>query len=72
MPEVTSSRNHGAGAPLTDVLRAYLEKMGVDADTFIGMMTRAGPENMYEPDVADLCKPLIATWVQRTCNAETP
>ena len=55
-----------------DVLRAYLEKMGVDADTFIGMMTRAGPENMYEPDVADLCKPLIATWVQRTCNAETP
>lgn len=55
-----------------DVLRTYLEQMGVDADTFVGMMTRAGPEDMYEPDVSDLCKPRIATWVQRTCNAEDP
>lgn len=46
--------------------------MGIDADTFIGLMTRAGPEDMYEPDVGDLCKPRIATWVQRTCNAENP
>jgi len=53
-----------------DAVRTYLEQMGVDADTFVGMMTRAGPENMYEPDVSDLCKPRIATWVQRTCNAE--
>jgi len=53
-----------------DLLRVYLDEMGVDADTFIGLMTRAGPEDMYEPDVGDLCKPRIATWVQRTCNAE--
>jgi len=55
-----------------DLLRVYLDEMGVDADTFIGLMTRAGPEDMYEPDVGDLCKPRIATWVQRTCNAESP
>ena len=54
------------------LLGLYLEEMGVDANTFIWFMTQAGPEDMYEPDVGDLCKPRIATWVQRTCNAENP
>lgn len=51
-------------------LWAYLEKMGVDAQIFIGMMSRAGPEDMYEPELDALCKPRIATWVQRICNAD--
>lgn len=55
-----------------DLLRAYLEEMGVDADTFIGLMTRAGPEDMYEPHVGTLCAPRFATWVQRLCSAENP
>ncbi len=54
------------------ILRFFLEEMGVDADTFIGWMALAGPDDMHEPDVGDLCSPRIATWVQRLCHAENP
>lgn len=46
----------------------YLSEMGVDAETYIGWMHSAAPEEMYNPQPVELCKPMIATFVQRICS----
>lgn len=46
----------------------YLEAMGVDAQVVLHWMASSGPDEIYEPDIGALCRPGIATWVQRMCG----
>jgi hypothetical protein len=45
----------------------YINAMGGRSDIVIEFMHRAPPNDMFYPDVSDLCEPSIATWVQRLC-----
>lgn len=46
----------------------YMSSMGVDPQIVIPWMLSAGPNEMFEPNVSDLCTPGVATWVQRVCG----
>lgn len=46
----------------------YLAVMNVDPIPVLEWMARAGSNEIYEPRLEQLCKPRVATWVQRICN----
>lgn len=46
----------------------YLTAMGVDPKTVLRWMLSAGPNEIFEPRLDQLCKPGVATWVQRVCG----
>jgi hypothetical protein len=50
------------------IVARYLTEVGVDAFGVISWMAKAGPKEMFEPDLEKLCDVRIATWVQRICN----
>lgn len=53
-----------------DIIGAYISKMGGDSATVLSWMRSATPYEMFEPDVADLCDPGVATFVQRVCGPD--
>ncbi len=53
--------------PFYNLIAEYLTEMGVDPVTYIGWMRQAGPDELFSPEPRDLCKPLLATFVQRIC-----
>lgn len=60
----------GAVDPSSQVyqqIALYLTAMGIDAWTVIDWMLRAGPDELFEPDLESLCDARIATWIQRVC-----
>lgn len=66
----------GVAVPQNDniygLIASYLTLMDVDPVTLIGWMWSASPRHMYEPDVSVLCRPGVATFVQRVCGADWP
>jgi hypothetical protein len=69
---------YGDGTPLPfddeiyRLVMLYLEQMNVESSTVISWMLSAGPREMFEPEVADLCLPRVATFVQRICSSTDP
>lgn len=63
--------NSGDAVPLDDnvykTVARYLTEVGVDAVGVVSWMARAGPDEIFEPDLEMLCDVRIATWVQRIC-----
>lgn len=61
----------GAAIPFDDEaylqIARYVASMGVDVDTFMGLMLSAPPSSFTKLPAVDLCGPRIATWVQRLC-----
>jgi len=49
-------------------IAAYLLKMDVNPIVVIFWMRSAQPDAIFEPDLEDLCKFGVATWIQRTCG----
>lgn len=45
----------------------YLASMGVDPMPVLEWMARAGSNEIFEPNLEQLCEPRVATWVQRVC-----
>ena len=54
--------------PIYSVVARYLASMGVEPVTVISWMFSASPAEMFEPEVGDLCRPGVATFVQRICG----
>lgn len=46
----------------------YLAAMDVDPIPVLKWMKRAGPSEIFEPRLEQLCEPQVATWVQRICS----
>jgi hypothetical protein len=46
----------------------YLTTMDVDPLPVLRWMARAGPDDIFEPELEQLCPPMVATWVQRVCG----
>lgn len=66
-------RGNGEAIPADDkvygLIANYSYAMGADAQTILSWMWSAGPGEMYEPPVGELCAPAVATFVQRVCSA---
>ena len=45
----------------------YIASMGVDPNPVLEWMARAGSSEIFEPRLEKLCRPRVATWVQRVC-----
>ena len=64
----------GVAVPLEDpvynLVISFVSKMGIDPVPVVSWMTATPPWDIYEPDIGGLCKPRVATFVQRICNAE--
>lgn len=54
--------------PVYGAIAAYLNDMGVDAQTYLSWMHRAPPSDMYVPDIRATCAPKLVTFVQRICS----
>ncbi|MCV0352378.1 MAG: hypothetical protein K5863_20055 [Nitratireductor sp.] len=67
-------QGEGVPLPFDDdtyiALAGYAERMGADAELLLLWMYSAGPEEIYEPPVDDLCLARIATFVQRRCGID--
>jgi hypothetical protein len=61
----------GQAVPLDDdvydLIRRYADNMGEDSAFVIVQMQSSSPAQMTYPEVWELCKPGITTWVQRGC-----
>lgn len=58
--------------PLSDEIyeriTEYLIAMGVDPAPVLQWMARASSDEIFEPNLDELCRPRVATWVQRICG----
>lgn len=54
--------------PIYELTAKYMIAMGVDPQVVIPWMLSAGPSEMFEPDVRNLCAPGVSTFVQRVCG----
>lgn len=65
----------GASIPLDDQLyllvAQYVAAMGGNPPTVLAWMHSAGPSEMFEPDMEEICAASVATFVQRVCNLGT-
>jgi hypothetical protein len=64
------SRNGLAVAKSDDVyslIRNYIDSIGGPSSTVVKFMHRAEPNDMFYPDVEELCEASITTWIQRRC-----
>jgi hypothetical protein len=66
--------HNGKAVPTDDnvyeLIRKYATSMGADGSFLLAQMHSSTPENMTYPEVEDLCKSAITTWVQRACWAD--
>ena len=54
--------------PIYSLTARYMVAMGVNPQVVIPWMLSARPNEMFEPEVSDLCAPGVATFVQRVCG----
>ncbi|WP_282078637.1 hypothetical protein [Epibacterium ulvae] len=54
--------------PIYSLTTQYMAAMGVNPQVIIPWMLSARPDEMFEPEVSDLCAPGVATFVQRVCG----
>jgi len=54
--------------PIYGLTARYMTAMGVNPQVVIPWMLSARPNEMFEPEVSDLCAPGVATFVQRVCG----
>lgn len=54
--------------PIYHLTARYMADMGVNPQVVIPWMLSARPNEMFEPEVSDLCAPGVATFVQRVCG----
>ncbi len=54
-------------SPAYQFIFNYSAEMGVDAEFVLRSMWAAEPNQIYEPQLLDLCKHWVATWIQRAC-----
>ncbi len=52
-----------------DLIAAYVTQMGGDAETFVGWMLQAAPDEMFKPELHTTCEAGLTTWVERHCTA---
>jgi hypothetical protein len=53
--------------PVYSDIAAYLSALGIDPRLPLAWMASAGPNEMYEPTLDELCISGITTWIQRFC-----
>jgi hypothetical protein len=56
--------------PIYGITADYIRIMGIVPSVVLQWMASAGPQELHEPDVRELCAPRVATFVQRVCNAD--
>ena len=54
--------------PIYSLTEQYLSDMGVNSYVVILWMFSTTPDEMFEPEVRQLCDPGVATFVQRICG----
>lgn len=57
-----------ADDPIYGLISRYMIAMGVNPQIVLPWMLSASPQEMFEPNVSDLCAPGAATFVQRVCG----
>ncbi|NVZ10248.1 hypothetical protein HW932_13350 [Allochromatium humboldtianum] len=68
--QVTNSSGQASSLsdPVYSIIGNYISEMGGDSATVLYWMRSARPSEMFEPNVAELCDPGVATFVQRVCG----
>jgi hypothetical protein len=56
-----------ASSEIYQMIFEYSNMMGVDGNFVLESMMNAGPMDMFEPHIDELCASKVVTWVQRAC-----